>query len=242
MVTTNYTTEQFDANYPIGLENFYWTKARNFLLYKKLKQLGITDAILEIGCGRGIVVKYLNQHGMECKGVELSNVQTVEGIAPHQIIIGQDALNMPIYFREHFTTLLLLDVIEHIEQPIEFVQSILNKYPNLKNIIITVPARQEIWSNYDEFFGHYRRYDLKTLHDTLTAAGITVIQNQYFFHSLYFPALLFNKLSLKRNVQVKAPKGKMIHVHKLLAWLFVAEYYLLPKSFIGSSIFAMGKK
>ena len=99
MATTNYTTEQFDSNYPLGLENFYWTKARNYILHKTLKRLNITDKIVEIGCGRGLVVKYLNDKGIDCTGIELSAVQTVDGINKEKIMVGQDAMTLPNDFK-----------------------------------------------------------------------------------------------------------------------------------------------
>ena len=34
-----------------------------------------------------------------------------------------------------------------------------------------MPARQEIWTNYDEFYGHFRRSDLPALRKEVEAAG-----------------------------------------------------------------------
>ena len=37
------------------------------------------------------------------------------------------------------------------------------KFENAKHLVITVPARQELWTNYDVFNGHFKRYNLTDL-------------------------------------------------------------------------------
>src|SRR5712672_3457217 len=46
-------------------------------------------------------------------------------------------------FKHGRSAILLLDVIEHIERPTEFIASALQSLPAVRWLIITVPARQE---------------------------------------------------------------------------------------------------
>jgi hypothetical protein len=133
-------------------------------------------------------------------------------------------------------TILLLDVIEHLEDPKVLIREAVGNLPNLKSIMITVPAGQALWNNFDEFNGHYLRYDRPQLVNLMKELGWQPSYCGYFFHALYWPALLFAKLGLKRSVTIPAPKGAMAGWHRLLSQLFFWEYKVMPGSLVGSSI------
>ncbi|MBA3901213.1 MAG: hypothetical protein H0X62_13570 [Bacteroidetes bacterium] len=131
-----------------------------------------------------------------------------------------------------------MDVIEHIADAGKFLANIKEKFPNLKNIIITVPARQEIFSNYDEFNNHFLRYDFKTLESHCTPLMFKKIEMSYFFHSLYLPAWFLKKSAKKRNTTIEPPKGFAKVLHQFLSACFFMEYKILPSRLIGTSIIA----
>ena len=69
MTMSEYTIEQYAENYPPGIEHYFWNIARNAIIARALKR-GRMDAwpLLDIGCGRGIVVEYLRSRGINCIG------------------------------------------------------------------------------------------------------------------------------------------------------------------------------
>ena len=116
-------------------------------------------------------------------------------------------------------------------------------YTNIKTVVITVPVREEIWSNYDEFYGHFRRYNIKMLDNTIEACGLESIQRGYLFHGLYLPACFLTKLNKKREVHMKPPRTWLgIIIHVLIANYFVLEAKLYPNKWIGTSIISIAKK
>ncbi|HTA82729.1 MAG TPA: methyltransferase domain-containing protein [Bacteroidia bacterium] len=240
---TSYTDAQYENNYPDGIEDFYWTKARNKIIYSEIKkQPSIRNsAIIEIGCGRGVVTKYLHERGINCFGIELAPALPIKN-AESFIITGKDALEMDAEFTAKFETIMLLDVIEHIEKPANFINQLLEKYKNVKQIVITVPARQEIWSAYDVFFGHFIRYNRPMLMELMKEVKYNIVTNNYAFHLLYFPAYLAAKFLKTREVQVKVPKGVMKYFHSLMANCFYSEYVLLPKKLSGTSVICIAIK
>ena len=60
-------------------------------------------------------------------------------------------------------------------------------FPNAREILVTVPARQEIWSDYDNYYAHVQRYSRGSLEAAPDAQAIRTSDSGYFFHSLYFP-------------------------------------------------------
>lgn len=239
---TEFDKEQFDSIYPDGIENNYWNISRNWIIKKSILKNKISKSrIIEIGCGRGIVVKYLKKRNIDCIGVEVSACKPIEG-AEYFIKTETDALEISENLRIEYNVLMLLDVIEHIEEPEFFINKILDKYKNLENIIITVPARKEIWSNYDEFNNHFRRYDLQMTMNLIKKIKFDVVENRYFFHALYIAAKFVIKFINKRKTKIVAPRGFMKIAHKFIYYYFVIEYYLLPKKWKGSSIICVAKK
>ncbi|MFN4915589.1 MAG: class I SAM-dependent methyltransferase [Sphingomonadales bacterium] len=87
---------------------------------------------------------------------------------------------------------LLLDVIEHIENDIEFMEW-LGKFACIGNetqFVITVPAYQWLFSAHDVFLYHYRRYTNTLLNGNLEKAGYTKQKIGYFFLSLYLARII----------------------------------------------------
>src|SRR5689334_7499866 len=70
---THYSESQHLANYSPGVENIYWHLARNRIVEAQIRASG-GGRVLDIGCGRGILVDYLVTHGIDCFGVELGQV------------------------------------------------------------------------------------------------------------------------------------------------------------------------
>lgn len=236
MKNTAFTGEQYRSLYPDGSDGHYWVATRNkiinYFLHSTIKKSG---RILEIGCGRGTVVKYLRSKGDDCWGCDLASVKPVDD-AGDFCLYGIDFSEINTEFRMSIETVLLLDVIEHIENDTFFLKRVKGAFPNLKNLLLTVPARKELWSNYDEYNGHYRRYDMESLTNVVREGGLSVISRSYFFHSLYIPAKLLSVFKKKRSTYISSPTGLMLFLHRIISALFVLDFWLLPKKMIGTSI------
>ncbi len=241
-MSTVYTAEQFEKGYPDGFENHFWTIARNSILLKELVRHGLNhEKILEIGCGRGGTVRFLRDNAIECFGVELGTCSIING-AKTFVRIGTDVMDLDILERDSFTVLMLLDVIEHISEPIEFLRELLSKFSNLKSLVITVPAGQKIWSNYDTFWGHYRRYDHVTIRETFQNIGMAEVYLSYFFHSLYTAAILQLHIRKHRELEAIAPEGYKQILHKVISYFFLLEYQIAPRFMKGTSILSISKR
>ena len=216
-----FDSEHYLQSYPEGIENDYWSTARVWTVEAALPD---NARILEIGCGRGVVLKYLLSKGRDAWGSELASPPLLVG-TENRIFAGVAAETLPIAFRESIECLLLLDVIEHVHDAPSFLSTILDAYPNASTVIVTVPARPEVWSKWDEYYEHRRRYTRKSLAAHLTQAGLHPIKMQYFFHSLYAAALLLRLIGHKRKISRTAPRNFMIH--RLVAWYLWTESKLL---------------
>lgn len=236
MPQTEFTQEQFEAIYPSGIGRHYWTLARNLIIKRELIRNSLRGKrLLEIGCGRGIVVDFLRQSDFDCYGVELAPVDPLSKITQY-IYSGMDFTNLDQKFIDSIEVILLFDVIEHLANEQDFLNRIRKIFPKVKYLIMTVPARMELWSNYDTFNGHLRRYDLQSLKQSVENCSWMTTSSRYFFHLLYLPAWLLLHFSGQRQTKIVPPTGLAILGHKLLAYLFVFDSILFPNRCSGTSI------
>ncbi len=236
---TAFHSEQFEAIYPPGVERHYWNQCRNAVILQTLRTAKARGPMLEVGCGKGLVVAFLHANGCDIRGVELARVEALPGL--EQLVrTGVDALTLPIDERSVVRTILLLDVIEHLQSPGKFITGLRSAFPMLESLVITVPARQELFSNYDEFNGHFRRYDPAMLRAHVEQGGGKLRQAAYFFHSLYPAARLLLRFSNKRKTSFAVPAiGPSSWTHAMLGKLFFLEYNFLPRTWRGSSLIAI---
>lgn len=236
MKSTAFTEDDYSLAYPPGIEHHFWTKTRIHILTGLIRKHNLASSkMLEIGCGKGIILRALRNRGFDCYGADLANVEAEEDIRRFTFL-NQDAMKLDPSFRESVETILLLDVLEHIEHTTPFLEEMARAFVNVKAFFIMVPARKEFWSNYDEYYGHFRRYELPLTKELGRTIGFDVAVNSYFFHFLYFVAWVLFKLSNKREIRGFAPGRWMIPVHYFVSLCFYLEYLLLPRMIPGSSI------
>jgi SAM-dependent methyltransferase len=237
---TSFDQSQFALPYAPGVEKHFWHYARNRIIERHLRRLmepnNAQMLVLDVGCGPGIVVGYLRQAGINCRGVELGHPSLRPGLEDH-VLIDLDATQMPLATRQQVKTILLLDVIEHIAHPHIFLEGLLSAFENLEHFVITVPARMELWSNYDEFYGHFLRYDKESFLQLATSANLHVQECKYFFAGLYPVIWMLSKFVGTRSLESRPPKGFAAIVHRLIGNVFLLEERTpLAGNFLGTSM------
>jgi SAM-dependent methyltransferase len=215
----------------------FWNLARNHVVLRKLRRGGVPPgAVLDIGCGRGATVEYLRAAGLDGLGVELAPTRVDERLRPH-VTTGVPAESLPAATRERVGSVLLLDVLEHLDDPESLLRQLRRSFPMLRRVVVTVPARQELWSNYDDFYGHRTRYDLSSLRRLASVLDPLRLDAGYFFHALYPVVSLQRRRPGQRAVEVRAPRHPL--VHRALAACFSADERWLPAAWPGSSAWAV---
>lgn len=82
---------------------------------------------------------------------------------------------------------LLLDVLEHIDDPVSFIESELVPLTSPGTpVLVAVPAHQRLFSRHDEALGHHRRYARRQLLDEVSP-WLDVVEDGPLFTSLLLP-------------------------------------------------------
>ena len=237
-----FTASEYASAYADGMERSFWNRARNRVIERRVRRaLAVASGrVLDVGCGRGIVVDYLRRSGIDCVGVEISQARPLNAaVAPH-LRLGCDIADLPADLTSAVRVALLLDVLEHLPEPNDFLHRCRKTLPALRALVITLPARQELWSNYDKHYGHFQRHRLEDLPGLLAGLPVRSLDTSYFFHGLYFPLLILAMLGHKRNPEFRPPGGGLADaIHQVMGSVFSLEDRLMPRHLPGTSLIAL---
>lgn len=244
MTRTNASDTAFDeaqrANaYPPGIGEHFWLDARSRILQRKIAPVAAGKPVLDLGCGPGVTVAHLRRRGIDCWGCDLADYEPAEPGLRDVLWLGQDVFELPRAERERFRVLLLLDVLEHLPEPEGFLARCLAELPALEHVLVTLPARQELFGQYDEYYGHRCRYDLASAAALCASAKLAPTSSGYFFHALY-PTMALQKV-IARERSVVFPTARWPPWHRFLATLFALEERVVPRGLPGTSLYVLAR-
>ena len=81
---------------------------------------------------------------------------------------------------QSFDTVICLNVLEHIADDVAALRKMAELCRPGGKVVILVPALKLLFGRMDRSFGHFRRYNRRTLRRTFRAAGLRVVHSRYF--------------------------------------------------------------
>lgn len=172
---------------------------RNFNLYHFILKRIKEGNALDIGSGNGFLVNLLEENGKRAIGIEPN--QELIKIAKKQfpkltLLCGKmEELNK---INDKFSTITLIDVLEHIKDDDLSIQLIHQFLKNNGRLVVVVPAFQFLYGIRDKLLGHYRRYKRKELIQKLLNSGFKIIEIRY-WNMLGFISYSFHQKLLNRS-------------------------------------------
>ncbi len=230
-----------------------WWRARTALVMAWLRRLGLGShsTILDVGCGWGVVLDSLEKAGFAAAGLDVSRsaLQRIDR-ADRRLVHGDLSTNLdPPSNLEPFDAILALDVIEHLDDD----RAALARMAALVRpggwVIVSVPARPDLWSRFDDIQGHRRRY----LPDSLSAAfedtGLQ-LNSLHWWGAWMVP--LFRNRRVRRDVPHQSPLDVYSRALRLPPWpgpwllttAFALEkpHALAGRLRTGTSLFALARR
>jgi 2-polyprenyl-3-methyl-5-hydroxy-6-metoxy-1,4-benzoquinol methylase len=143
----------------------------------------LTGNVLEVGCGVGTFTALIAAAGHDVTAIDInpSYVATARSRLSAQsrvTVVEGDATRMS--WAASFDTVVLLDVLEHIEDDVGFLRRLRACLKPGGRLVAKVPAGQWLYSPMDAAIGHFRRYSKKSLRRVLAAADLAAIEQRYF--------------------------------------------------------------
>ena len=239
--------EMYRIFFQIQKKHWWFATKRNIILDTVLRytNLQLSDKILDIGCGSGLMLNTLENIG-NTSGMDMSDeaIEFSSEIFTGTLKKGSLPDDVP-YSSDYFSLITALDVIEHIDDDLASLKTIRNLLKSKGKAVITVPAYMSLWSHFDELNEHKRRYTLNELHQKLLMAGFEIEKISY-YNTLLFPVVyivrkLNNLLGRNGSSDIDMPSSMMNSILKTIFGFekFILRYCNMP---FGVSILAVVKK
>jgi len=166
-------------------ERHFWHRARNRFILRELSELPPPARILEVGCGSGAVSTALVHAGYRVVGVDtaLVLVQKADSRCPEATFVAGPLEQLSDGERD-FDAVGFFDVLEHLDEPEQLLQTAMARLKPGGLVLATVPAMQRLFSAVDEAAGHKRRYEAGELAGLFERAGLRKIRERGIFRTL----------------------------------------------------------
>ncbi len=172
------TTNPMDDEMLVTLESVvrkhpWWIqRAKLTEMILRAEGISIDSRILDVGCGWGVTMDYLEGKGWKVDGLDISIEAVRRRDRPDRNLYCAD-LALPLTGRvPRSNVILLLDVLEHIDDDAAALANAAEALEDTGLALISVPAQPRLFSEFDRIQGHRRRYLEVDLINTVRAAGL----------------------------------------------------------------------
>ncbi len=246
MISSPEEVDMTDDYYQFATKEHFWIKARFNAAMRNDEVKSLRNKrLLEIGCGNGVVMNQLEEKyqtivdGCDLNMFALEQVGEVNGR-----LFCLNIFDRPKELLGSYDGILLMDVIEHIEDHVEFLKTCAEYLKEGGFILINVPALNSLFSEYDVLNGHKRRYNKKMMRKLFASCDIEEGRIFYWGFILY-PLLYLRKLILKlrskRNPITLGFKPPNRIVNILFDKLLAIENSIIKSPIFGTSLVGFGR-
>ncbi|MDZ7780689.1 MAG: class I SAM-dependent methyltransferase [Gemmatimonadota bacterium] len=174
----------YAARYADLYARHWWWRAREEIVVDEVGRIAEAwdgdRAILDVGCGDGLIFPRLAQFG-DVEGVEPDS-RLVTGRSDHVIHTVPFEDFSPA---RRYSLILMLDVLEHLENPIAALHRCRELLEPDGRLVLTVPAFKALWTTHDDLNHHFTRYRKRTLRTVIDTAGLNLDDTRYLFHWVF---------------------------------------------------------
>jgi len=207
--------------------------------------------LLDIGSGQGDFLQKVSTHRLarELVGFELSKtgVNIAKDKVPEGNFFQVDMFNPPEEINKYFNSsdvVVCSDVIEHVDDPQEFLLRVRSFLKIGGYLLVTVPGGP--MSAFDHHIGHRIHYDKLKIRQVLEEAGFSVVKIQlagFPFFNLYRLAIILRGKKLISDVSTEPGEDKpntvALFVMSIFGMLFKFNLSDFP---LGWQVFAIARR
>lgn len=197
----------------IQLEHHYWwhVAKRRLILQWIHDNCPPPARVLEGGIGGGVNLLELQRQGYQVTGLDLLD-QSVEHARQLGLsdVYQHDLLQPWPAEAQSQDLVVMLDVLEHLEDPVLALQHAASVLRSDGRILMTVPAYQWLYGDWDRALGHYRRYTGRMLRTQVEQAGLK-LEAMTYWNAFSLPAAVAVRMYQRISPQGRAAEFPRVH-------------------------------
>lgn len=176
----------------------FWFSHRNACILTAVQQFPFAGYLFDIGGGNGFVAQHLSRNQIPTIVVE-PGVVGVQNAVSRGCIVVHATLEDAGFHQASLPAVGLFDVVEHIQQPRQFLRLVTDMLTPGGYLFLTVPAYHFLWSHEDDFAGHHWRYTRGQIQSLVEGGdssndGLEILFSTYFFALLPLPIFLLRTI------------------------------------------------
>lgn len=182
-----------------------WNKFDRYSLWMyHMYEKYIGKKILDIGGGIGTAISFYITDNKQILSTELfdDNVEIMnkrfKSFKDFKAI-NSDIVKDDFSSYGKFDTIIMINVLEHIEDDVIVLQKLKQLLTDNGKIIICVPAINSLYCYMDKNVGHYRRYEKKELKQKAQKIGLNVLEDKYMNFFGIFPYYIKGKFGKNKK-------------------------------------------
>ena len=196
--------------------------------------------IAEIGSGVGNFTEFLlrNEHARidayePCAKMHLNNKFSKN---PRVNCINSNFELVSKSCDNKYDSVIFINVLEHIQQDSDAIKKAYKIIRRGGTLIISVPALQVLYSNFDRSIGHYRRYQKSELIKLAQIASFKIMSCKYFDSIGIIPWFIFMK-GMRRGL---SSRNTYTYDKFVVPWLKIVEKIITPP--LGKNLLLIASK
>ena len=211
-------------------ETYWWYRARKEIIADTIQRyLGPGSAIIDFGCGSGVIAKHLVNLGFKVLGADISEPALA---ACRERGLDTLDLNHDWPAPESADCVLACDLLEHVEDDMGLLRKLGLTLRSRGLLIAAVPAYDFLWSGEDYISDHHRRYNKSHLVNRVGQSGFNIEWCSY-FNALLLPvvtaAVLYKRLFRPRDMYKTDVEPLPNWLDNILYRIFANERAILPR-------------
>jgi len=224
-------------------EKHWWWRSRTEFIVEKIRRLRPATGwkrILDIGCGDALFFDRLKEFG-EVEGVE-PYAELVSPDNPHRNRIYVCPFDESFRPGKQYSLVLMLDVLEHLDDPVGALRHALHLLAPDGVVIITVPAFMTLWTNHDVLNHHRTRYTKRGIQKVARQAGFQIHEERYLYHWTFPAKLGVRAMEKLTHPTSQVPKVPAPWANEAMFWVSRLEQKTLSAVGMpfGSSLMLVG--
>jgi len=222
-----------------ALELIQELHAYNRWIFRRIRPF-LTGTVCEVGCGIGNMTRFLLGQervvGIEPLGISVLRARERFADQPNVSIIQRslEECPNPDVPAGGFDTVICLNVLEHLEDDVHSLRRMGELCRGGGRVVILVPAHMSAYGEMDRYYGHWRRYNRRSLGRAFREAGLSVGRSFYMNALGYFGWLWHGRIFPCQKI----PSSSARLVNRLAPFLAAFERFIPPP--FGQSLIMVG--